>query len=394
VRTQSSKRQRISGVSLIELMVAMAIGVVLVLGLVQIFSASRAAFASAEGMSRVQENARFAIDIMRNDLRMVGHLGLRGELGYLQTGNRFFNHAAAPSTTPENAPFALRLDMPLIAFEHNNTSPSQVLNLSGGVGTGVGAGSFVPALPGALGDLAGDAIVGSDVLVLRFLGGEFVSSVRLQQSANSLVVDNPLDVPFFQREAIYGLANQRAISLFQARSAGPVVAAGTGGVNVSNWTPAEDGFGRLGSVVHRYEYAVYYVGLDAASGQPSLRTRRLDVSRPDLLSTPLTLIEGIESMQLMFGVDTGVGVNRDDVMDNYFTAAGVTLLDADPRAAWSRVMNVRVALLMRSSTPGASVRDASSPPLRAADTTITVANDGRLRQVYETSITLRNRARN
>lgn len=389
-----SLAERQSGLSLVELMVALMIGVVLLLGLIQIFGASRAAFASAEGMSRVQENARFAVDILRNDLRMAGHMGLRGEAGYLQAGGRFFNHSVAPSTNVINAPFALRLDMPVQAFEHNNTSPGQTLNLSAGAVTGVSAASFVPALPAALNDLVNDAIVGSDILVVRYLGGDYITSVQLQQATNSLVVQNPVDVPFIQRGGIYGISNTHRIALFQARSGGPLVAAGAGGVNAANWVPAEEGFGRGGTFVHRYEYAVYYIGLDAASGQPSLRMRRLDVDRPNLLSVPLTLVDGVESMQLMFGLDQGIGVNRDDVMDTYFTAAGVSLTNPNQREAWSRVMNVRMALLARSPNPGAAVRETSSPPLRAADTVIAVANDGRLRQVYETSITLRNRARN
>src|SRR5690554_7569775 len=74
---------RSRGVSLIELLVALAIGAVLVLGLVQVFGASRAAYQMSEGMARVQENARFAMDFLQRDLRMAGHFGCSTDQAHL-----------------------------------------------------------------------------------------------------------------------------------------------------------------------------------------------------------------------------------------------------------------------------------------------------------------------
>ena len=57
----SSFRRRQAGLSLIELMIALLIGSILLIGLVQVFGASRTAYQLSEGMSRTQENARFAL---------------------------------------------------------------------------------------------------------------------------------------------------------------------------------------------------------------------------------------------------------------------------------------------------------------------------------------------
>jgi hypothetical protein len=106
-------------------------------------------------------------------------------------------------------------------------------------------------------------------------------------------------------------------------------------------------------------------------------------------------------MQLVYGVDTGVitpTVNtRDDVLDEYRVATTVGGLSAPatPALAWQKVVNVRVGLLMRSPAPASAIRDDTSPLFRAADTAFLVDNDdNRVRQVYETVITLRNRVRN
>lgn len=388
-------RKRQAGVNLIELMVALAIGSVLLLGLVQIFGASRAAFSMAEAGARTQENARFAVDFLRRDLRMVGHMGCMNERGYIRTAPlapRMYNHAANPSTNLAAAPFALRLDLPVQGFDYNGTQPNGVLNLSGGIGTGGGAGAYSPGLPAALGDLATDAVLGSDVLVVRYLSGESARSVVANIATNVLTVTNPADVPFFEVRGVYGISNCAQVSLFQAQSAGAAINAGTGGLNLVPFAAIEDGYASPATGVYRYEYVVYYVGIDAASGEPALKQRRLDPGRAQLLSAPQTLVEGVESMQIVYGVD--VGATRDDVLDQYVTANAVAGLDVSEQQAWQRVLNARVGLLMRATNPSGAIRDAASPPLRIADTTVTVADDGRLRQTYETVITMRNRVRN
>lgn len=131
-------------------MIALVIGIVLLTGIMQIFGSTQLAFSTAEGASRIQENARFALDMLRNDVRMAAHVGCRSERQFAGTLTSLFNHAAAPADNFAGAPFALRVDMPVQAFEFNGSGPGQQVDLSSGVATGVGAGSFTPALPPAL----------------------------------------------------------------------------------------------------------------------------------------------------------------------------------------------------------------------------------------------------
>jgi type IV pilus assembly protein PilW len=67
--------ERQSGLTLVELMVALAIGSFLVIGAVQIYSQSRQAFVINESIARVQETAQFAIDTIEADLRMASNWG-------------------------------------------------------------------------------------------------------------------------------------------------------------------------------------------------------------------------------------------------------------------------------------------------------------------------------
>ena len=66
---------RQTGLTLVELMVALAIGSFLVIGAVQIYSQSRQAFVINESIARVQETAQFAIDTIEADLRMASNWG-------------------------------------------------------------------------------------------------------------------------------------------------------------------------------------------------------------------------------------------------------------------------------------------------------------------------------
>jgi type IV pilus assembly protein PilW len=67
---------RHSGMTLIELMIAMLIGLVLVAGAVTVFVQSRANFRTADSVARLQENARYALDLLEPDVRLAGYWGL------------------------------------------------------------------------------------------------------------------------------------------------------------------------------------------------------------------------------------------------------------------------------------------------------------------------------
>lgn len=70
-------RQRASqtGLTLVELMIAMAIGLVLIGGALFVYSNARAAYTTNESFALMQENARFALSILEPDLELAGYWG-------------------------------------------------------------------------------------------------------------------------------------------------------------------------------------------------------------------------------------------------------------------------------------------------------------------------------
>ena len=67
---------RAAGLTLVELLVAMTIGLVLIVGATQVYVDSHAAYAVNETTARLQENARYALSVLEPDIRMSGYWGL------------------------------------------------------------------------------------------------------------------------------------------------------------------------------------------------------------------------------------------------------------------------------------------------------------------------------
>jgi type IV pilus assembly protein PilW len=74
--SHSGARSSERGVSLIELLVAIAIGALLIFGATQVYVDSRNTYEINETMARLQETARYALSVVEPDIRMSNHWGL------------------------------------------------------------------------------------------------------------------------------------------------------------------------------------------------------------------------------------------------------------------------------------------------------------------------------
>ena len=73
--SQPLRRRRNAGFTMIELMISIALGSVILVGTVLMFQQSRAAYMVNDATSRLQENARFALDILDPDIRLASYWG-------------------------------------------------------------------------------------------------------------------------------------------------------------------------------------------------------------------------------------------------------------------------------------------------------------------------------
>ena len=68
----------VRGLTLVELMVAMVIGLLLIGGTISLFITTQQTYRTQEALSRVQESGRFAIERIARDAREAGHRGCPG----------------------------------------------------------------------------------------------------------------------------------------------------------------------------------------------------------------------------------------------------------------------------------------------------------------------------
>jgi type IV pilus assembly protein PilW len=402
------------GVSLIELMIAIALASFLLIGLIQVFGASRQAYQTSVGISRIQEGGRFAFEFLQRDLRMAGHLGWANDVARMFSATYPASNASARVSQLDNlmaldnnpadqynsalelasASFPFRFDVAVQGFEAASTAPGQTIALAGRAVAA--ADHWTPQVDAGLyAGMTPKPLAGSDIVVMRFLGQDGVPA-RFDKDTDTVSYINAADAGFIQGERFYGIANYGAAALFQAPAApsGTAVTIAASGANGRLFQSASEPL-RGNVMLYPANIYAYYVAL-GASGAPSLFRAVYSGSS----WTSEELVEGVEMLQLTYGRDSLTANLPDGSVDNYVTAdtlvAGLTT-EAERAARWRSVGAVRVGMLVRSSeragTPdrnegavgnlqiGRSIIDLPEGP----------GESGFLRRPYESTVALRNR---
>jgi type IV pilus assembly protein PilW len=424
---RSSLRQQ-QGLTLIELMIAVTIGLILVLGLVQVFSAARTAYQLSQGVARSQESGRFALDFLTRDIRMAGHAGCVNDqsllaadgAGKVTGGNirtTFLTQAQRNTNTVTALPYPLRFDVSIQGYEANNTAATGTAANAVTITTVPTAGAatqWTPALPAEISGLT--PIAGSDIIVLRYFAPEQTTVTALTPAAAPTVLTYPSEsastsskVASGGSSGLYAIANCGSATVFQA-SAAPgttqmsVVPAGSNLNQLGLGALAQDASGNNLETysyapnqtwLYRAETLVYYVASNSLTKVPALyRTRwTYPPGTKTVVQVTDEMVDGVESMQLLFGEDsaditsaaTGLitKVNPASVLDEA-TASATSALH------WRRVGTVQVGLLVRGTGDRAAVTQAVIAP-RVLNVKMNTPADGNYRTTYETTIALRNR---
>ncbi|WP_029131953.1 PilW family protein [Sedimenticola selenatireducens] len=113
------------GVGLVELMIGLVLGLFLIAGIIQIYLGSKSSYRVTEGMSRLQENARYAMTVIGRELDAASYMGCRGvtpvdNILSNQAGEYDFNTVLTGSDGASGAPDvfsvkrAVGIDIPLV----------------------------------------------------------------------------------------------------------------------------------------------------------------------------------------------------------------------------------------------------------------------------------------
>ena len=276
-----------AGFSLIELMVALLLGLLLMSGIIAVYLESKRSFVQDEAISRVQENGRYALRLLTREIAMGGFYGGATE------------PADITSPAPADACTAWLLN------------PDQVIETYNQAGTGTGENAAFGTCFGSPSGVVAD----TDVIAVR------------RASDAPLILHGKWQTGF---SALTGTQYY----LHTDNS-------GLGVSEVKDGSGLTPGIGTLvaaGSTADVWDYygRIYYIGTE--TGIPSLCTRGVQ-------NTDQTcLVSGVESLQLELGVDT----SGDGIPDRFISGAVKTGAGGVDVAT---VISMRIHLLVRSLEP-------------------------------------------
>jgi type IV pilus assembly protein PilW len=359
--------RRQQGMTLVELMVSLFLGLLLTAGIIQVFGSNRVTYEFSQGLARIQENARFALDHMAFTTRMAGYRGCLSDVTY-------YNNLAAPSAFRDD------LENGLQGHDANGTAAGQnyAAAVTDPAPSAVG-GNWSPALPAALANLV---IPGSDVLIVRGAAGAAHPLVSPFNDSAQLFVAGPHDfingeilvVTDCQKASIFQLTNSTSVG-FGVNLVHSNAGSYTPGNATPTWGPEQD-YG-LGSEVARMQTFAFFVGR-GANNRPALFQMRLQsLSATSSGFAAEELVEGVDTMQVRYGLDA----DNNGSIENWVSAGAV--------ADWTQVLSAEVTLLARATDEYGSEVDTAVYTL--GDMQFDPVDDRRLRQVFSTAVGIRNR---
>jgi type IV pilus assembly protein PilW len=328
---QLTSRRWQAGVTLIELMVALAIAGFLMVGAIDVFLRGRDAFRLTESISRLQENGRFALAAIEPDIRMANYWGLTSRSVKIQ-GRKGSESPIEDTAGACGADWLIDIDRGVDGSDESYP-------------WGVGACAAGPA--GAA------AVATADTLVVRRVGAEPIAEADLQ--ADTLYVQT---------------------SRFQ-----------DGQIFIGTAVPA--GYTEATSETHQLVVNGYYVSQRSVLGSdmPSLRRKTL-VGGGAIADEEV--LPGVEDMQVQFGVDTDVvgAANRGSI-DRYVNPGDPIITPGAPGyLPNAEILAVRIWLRVRAERPETAFQDAATYVY--ADQNIPAPGDHFRRVVVTKTIYLRN----
>ncbi|MFZ2387078.1 MAG: PilW family protein [Polaromonas sp.] len=332
-------RPRQAGLTLVELMISMAIGLILVAGIATLIARQSSTRAELEKSSRQIENGRYALTLLQEDIQHAGFYGYySGALPAL---------TALPDPCSTSAvDIDAALAMPLQGYD----SPA--------------------AVPAPLSACLSDAnhIAGTDILVVRRLeatdtlptiatlvAGQVYVQTTPSAKVTALGPDptpaTPSVYTLKQKDAVTAAPLRRFIQHVYFLSPCNVYASGA-----TNCTSAAD------------------------NGRPIPTLKRLEMSvtagAPTLITVPL--VEGIENLQFDYGIDAG-GATGDGTPATPYVAAPTI-------ANWPDVMSIQVNLLARNTEPSGGYDGSTKVYNMGVAGTVGPFSDAYKRHVYSANV--------
>lgn len=350
-------RKRQHGLSMLELMVASAMGIVLLAGFLKVFSVIQDTDRTLRSIGEVQDLGRTALRLMKEDVQMSAYQGCA-------TGGYVTFNAVAKDTPTDN-------------IYHNAIKGYEVTE------KGWLSGNEKPAggLPGTQ-----RALLNSDVITLQR-----ASSLEIQLAQDMALAASPLHIDSntlgLRENDIALIADCESVDLFRVSNdpalTGPTEIHHDSSANLSdNFKKAYNRQARI----MRFIANTYFVGDTGRRDDQGHRITALYRRSAD--GVVVELMEGIENLQVLYGARSGQG--------------RLKYLPADaPNLKWERVESIKLSILVAGSDDVLEETDdtvydlagESVKPSRQGGDAASYNSNRKLRKAFNATIFMRNRAK-
>lgn len=342
---------------MIELMVALIITLILLAGIGQIFLSSKKSIIIQNVLARIQENGRYAMDVLVSDLRRAGYWGGNADINTI-AGTQGVNHAAAEKCTGAT------------------TGPSDWLRMLGRSVYGLDLSGTAKPSGGNYGCIEEDAgnpasYVRGDVLLVRYVHPSIIGSMTkplpCNKSAPNTTIKDCYPDEYFLRSSLF------RGRLFQGKYS----------------ESAENNLVAPAIRTSELIAHAYYIGASsntsacpADGAVPSLYRVSLDSSGA---FSAEEVVYGADNLQIKYGIDT----SGDHVVDRYYNADEIDSTDIT-KPGWEDVVAARVWLLVRAECPETGYTNSNTYTMDADYMSADTANRGYRRKLYTSTVKLRN----
>jgi len=310
---RTTGRQR--GFSTAELLVAVAIGLLLMSGVLGLFVTNKSVFTNTTHATELQENGRFALDYLLQDLRHAYFFGEKQYDGFKYDPNAWPKNADVTNNCGEED----SKQNDVLNFNDDSEAPSFPL-------LGTTATSVDPI--GCISNALHVAGIPSDILLTKSARPHPLYSTADLTYGKVYIASNRLD---------------GSLRLFTADTDMPNISSAC--TDQSNCYPY--------GAYWPYQFSAYYI---RAGNTPTLARMVLEWDATDGMTVVSEdLADGVEGMRLLYGV------SADGTPPTYVSANTVS--------NWNDVVSVQVHLLLRTTQPDRSYQDALS--YQMGDLTVT-----------------------
>jgi type IV pilus assembly protein PilW len=357
------------GFSLVELMVALVIGLIIMGAVLTLFVSSNKQYTTTDSMARLQENARFVVDYLTRDIRRVAFFGCQSNDPIrlnltLNADSQFKSSATGSYISFVNDPRPDRTTADLIF-------PLRGIDKEACIASGAAGCPLSDTLTlvyidaGKAVDLKNDMVYESDSIVLNTTNHGF-------NRYDIAAITDCQNVDIFQ---ITNITMTGSTTTLEHDTSAPPVPYNKQG-NAINTLNKPYSISIRPTRVMRIRVLQYYIK-NGAGG------------RPALFRGDEELVDGVDAFQVTYGVATTATPNptRKDLIPNQFVTADLV-------TDWNRVVSIRVGFLVSTIADTQTGQYSSDK-----DTTVYSVNgvnnagpfnDRRSRKPFESVIQIRN----